>query len=82
MLDWCAWHPTTPAPAAEPRPLTAVTRLAAEPRPAGARALVGEPSGAYRIRVGDHRVVYRVEDDRVVLTIIRVAHRREVYRKG
>lgn len=58
----------------------AVTALGSEPRPAGAKSLVGQPSGVMRLRVGDYRVVYRVEDDRVVVTVVRVAHRREVYR--
>ncbi len=38
------------------RVLLAVTRLAADPRPPGARALAGQPAGVLRIRVGDHRV--------------------------
>jgi mRNA interferase RelE/StbE len=59
------------------RILTAVARLAGEPRPPGARALVGEPSGVFRLRVGDYRVIYQVDDDRVVVTVARVAHRRE-----
>lgn len=62
------------------RVLVAVTKLADNPRPAGARALAGQPQGVMRIRVGDHRVVYHVEDDLIVVTVVRVAHRREVYR--
>jgi len=33
-----------------------------------------------RLRVGDYRVIYQVEDDRVLVTVVRVAHRRDVYR--
>ncbi|SBW19307.1 type II toxin-antitoxin system RelE family toxin [Protofrankia symbiont of Coriaria ruscifolia] len=62
------------------RVLLAVTRLADDPRPAGARALVGEPSGMLRLRVGDYRVVYLVDEGRIVVTVVRVGHRREVYR--
>ena len=58
----------------------AVTALGSDPRPAGSKALVGHPAGVMRIRVGDHRVLYRIEDDRVLVTVVRVAHRREVYR--
>ncbi|EWC60374.1 RelE/StbE replicon stabilization toxin [Actinokineospora spheciospongiae] len=58
----------------------AVTALGSDPRPFGCRALTGLPSGVMRIRVGDYRVVYQVEDTRVVVTVVRVAHRREVYR--
>ncbi len=46
------------------RVLAAVTQLSNDPRPHGLRALVGEPSGVFRLRVGDYRVVYHVEDAR------------------
>lgn len=62
------------------RILTAVTRLATEPRPRGVRQLTGHPAGTSRIRVGDYRVVYFVADDILVVTVVRLAHRREVYR--
>lgn len=62
------------------RILIAVSRLTADPRPYGARSLTGHPSGTTRIRVGDYRVVYVIEDEIVVITVVRVAHRREVYR--
>jgi mRNA interferase RelE/StbE len=58
-----------------------VTALADDPRPPGSRSLVGQPAGVMRIRIGDHRVVYQVEDAKVLVTVVRVAHRREVYRK-
>ncbi len=45
-------------------------------------ALKGELRGLRRIRVGDYRVVYEVQDDVLVVLIVRVAHRREVYRRG
>jgi len=35
---------------------------------------------AYRIRVGDYRVVYSILDDRLVILIIKIAHRRDIYR--
>jgi mRNA interferase RelE/StbE len=57
----------------------AIDALAAEPRPRGAEKLAGRDG--YRIRVGDYRVVYAVDDgDRLVL-VARIAHRREVYRR-
>ena len=62
------------------RILTAVSRLASEPRPVGVRALVGQPSGTMRLRVGDYRVVYVIEDDQLHVAVVRVAHRREAYR--
>ncbi|MFT7835185.1 type II toxin-antitoxin system RelE/ParE family toxin [Saccharothrix sp. BKS2] len=60
----------------------AVTALGTDPRPPGCRALTGQPAGVMRIRIGDHRVVYQVEDTKVLVTVVRVAHRREVYRKA
>ncbi|HVI98245.1 MAG TPA: type II toxin-antitoxin system RelE/ParE family toxin [Sphingomonas sp.] len=43
-------------------------------------ALVGEHAGFWRWRIGDYRVVARIEDERVLILVVRVAHRREVYR--
>ncbi|MFP5327985.1 MAG: type II toxin-antitoxin system RelE family toxin [Acidimicrobiia bacterium] len=57
----------------------AIDLLAAEPRPPGCIALEGEP-GVYRVRVGDHRIVYEVHDQQLVIQVIRVGHRRDVYR--
>lgn len=63
------------------RVVLAVTALGDDPRPPGCRALTGRPVGVMRIRVGDHRVIYQVEDAKVLVTVVRVAHRREVHRK-
>jgi mRNA interferase RelE/StbE len=41
---------------------------------------VGEHAGFWRWRIGDYRVVARIEDERVLILVVRVAHRREVYR--
>jgi mRNA interferase RelE/StbE len=57
----------------------AIDLLADEPRPPGCVALSGEDS-AYRVRVGDYRVVYEVFDKRLVIQVVRVGHRRDVYR--
>lgn len=61
------------------RILTAVEGLAVEPRPVGSIKLSGG-DGERRIRVGDYRIIYRVHDDRLVVVVVRAAHRREVYR--
>ena len=52
--------------------------LAANPRPSGCRKLRGYKD-LWRIRVGDYRVVYIVDDDRKMVSVTRVAHRRDVY---
>jgi len=61
------------------RVLMAVSKLASDPRPRGARSLAGHPSGTTRIRIGEYRVGYVIDDGAVVITVVRVAHRREVY---
>jgi mRNA interferase RelE/StbE len=50
-----------------------------DPRSLGA-PLKGEHDGYWRWRIGDYRVIARIEDGRVVILVIRIAHRREVYR--
>ena len=57
----------------------AIDLLADEPRPPGCVALTGEES-VYRVRVGDYRILYEVVDERLVIHVIRVGHRRDVYR--
>ena len=56
-----------------------VLALAEEPRPAGYEKLAGE-SDRYRIRVGRYRIVYSIADDELVVLVVRVAHRKDVYR--
>ncbi|MGQ0718660.1 MAG: type II toxin-antitoxin system RelE family toxin [Pseudonocardiales bacterium] len=63
------------------RILTAVTKLSVNPRPPGVQALMGQPPGTMRLRIGDYRVGYVVQDDLVLVTVVRIAHRREVYRR-
>lgn len=57
----------------------AVRLLADTPRPPAAKLLVGG-NGLWRIRVGDYRVIYRVVDDELSVSVIKLGHRREVYR--
>lgn len=57
----------------------AIELLSVEPRPPGATMLRGGERGRWRVRVGDHRVVYAIEDDRLIVLVLRIAHRREVY---
>jgi mRNA interferase RelE/StbE len=57
----------------------AVDGLGVQPRPAGARSLVGYP-GLWRIRIGDYRVVYAIKDAELLVLALRIAHRRDVCR--
>jgi len=66
-----------PRPARD-RVLEAIDGLADTPRPHGAKKLVGEQT-AWRIRIGDYRVIYDILDEQLTVTVVRAAHRREVY---
>ena len=56
-----------------------ISELAGKPRPPGSEKLVG--GDRYRVRQGSYRIVYEIDDAARVVRIVRVAHRREVYRK-
>ena len=62
-----------------PRIIEAIESLGEKPRPRDARKLRGYDE-VYRIRVGQHRVVYEVYDDRVVVIVLKVGHRKDIYR--
>jgi mRNA interferase RelE/StbE len=55
-----------------------IGQLAQEPRPPGCQKLSG--LDRYRIRQGPYRIVYSIEDDRLIVYVVKVGHRSEVYR--
>ncbi len=55
----------------------AIALLAQDPRPPAARALQGRPG--LRVRVGDYRIIHTVADDIVLVVVVTLGHRREVY---
>jgi len=57
----------------------AIDKLKADPRPNGVKALQGLP-GAYRIHVGEYRIVYSIDDGHLVVLVVDSGHRREIYR--
>ena len=57
----------------------ALEQLAHDPRPTGIKKLAGA-ARTFRIRVGSYRVVYEIEDDVLVVLVVRIAHRKDVYR--
>ena len=65
-------------PAVRRRLARRIDRLAQDPR-AGAVKLRGAEH-TWRVRVGDHRILYQIQDDRLLILVIRVAHCRDVYR--
>ena len=50
------------------------------PRPPGARMLKGQRNGFYRLRVGDYRILYEIKSETLLVVVIKVGHRRDVYR--
>ena len=60
------------------RVVTKIHGLASDPRPPGAEKLSGAEK--YRLRQGDYRVLYSVDDAEKVLVIVKIGHRRDVYR--
>ena len=57
----------------------AIECLSTDPRPHGVKKLAGADK-TYRIRVEDYRIIYEIEDQVLVVLVIRVAHRKDVYR--
>jgi mRNA interferase RelE/StbE len=57
----------------------AIDSLAIEPRPPGSKKLVGE--AFYRLRVGDWRIIYAIEDDQLIVLVVKVAPRGGAYRQ-
>jgi mRNA interferase RelE/StbE len=57
----------------------AITLLAEDPRPPAARPLRGRPG--LRVRVGDYRIIYTVADDVLLIVVVTLGHRRDVYNR-
>lgn len=64
-------------PGVRPRIQGAIALLAEDPRPPASRPLRGRPG--YRVRVGDYRILYTVADDVLVVVVVTLGHRRDVY---
>ena len=62
-----------------PRIHAAIALLAQDPRPPASRPLQGRPG--YRVRVGDYRILYTVNDDVLLIVVVTLGHRREVYER-
>jgi len=65
---------------AQRRVQAAIELLATDPRPPGAKALQGR-RGYLRVRTGDYRVVYTVMDDVLLVLVVALGHRREIYER-
>ncbi len=58
----------------------AIDHLEQDARPSGCLKLAGEPD-LYRIRVGDYRIIYQVNDPNLTVLVLAIAHRSEIYRR-
>jgi mRNA interferase RelE/StbE len=65
--------------AAQRRILAALAALETNPRPHGVVKLAGDEN-LWRIRVGDYRVVYEIHDEQLLVLVVRIGHRKDVYR--
>ncbi len=66
-------------PSVRPRIQGAIALLAEDPRPPASRPLRGRPG--YRVRVGDYRIIYTVADDVLLVVVVTLGHRRDVYKR-
>ena len=65
-------------PGVRPRIEGAIALLAQDPRPPASRPLRGRPG--YRVRVGDYRIIYTIQDDVLLVVVVALGHRRDIYR--
>jgi mRNA interferase RelE/StbE len=61
------------------RLVATMRELASQPRPPGCDKLAGSED-LYRVRVGEYRIVYHVQDELLLVLVVKIGHRREVYR--
>jgi mRNA interferase RelE/StbE len=61
------------------RILRSISLLAGEPHPSGSRKLSGYEN-IYRIRIGNYRVIYEIDGKRILVVILKIGHRRDIYR--
>jgi mRNA interferase RelE/StbE len=57
----------------------AIAKLMNDPRPPGCKKLSGSDN-AWRLRIGDYRILYEVHDDELLVRVFRISHRKEAYR--
>jgi mRNA interferase RelE/StbE len=60
--------------------LAAIDSLSDEPRPAGVEKLSGQER--YRVRRGDYRIIYEIQDNDVIVVVVKVGHRKDVCRRS
>ncbi len=79
QIDADAWRDLMKLPESLQETLfNAIYRLELAPRPSGCKTLQGG-DGLYRIRVGDYRIIYEIQDAKLVVVVVKVGHRSKVY---
>lgn len=67
--------------ATQRRLATTIDALASEPRPPGSKLLTGKPTERiWRVRQGDYRILYEIRNQELLVLVIRIGHRRDIYR--
>jgi mRNA interferase RelE/StbE len=59
--------------------LDAATKLGFNPRPQNSKRLKGKYKGLWRVRSGNYRIIYEIEEQKLLITVIRVGHRKNIY---
>ena len=67
-------------PTARRRVQAAMELLAGQPRPSGAKKLVGG-EGEWRVRTADYRIVYEIHDNLLLVLVVAIGHRRDIYER-
>ncbi|MBD2357204.1 type II toxin-antitoxin system RelE/ParE family toxin [Tolypothrix sp. FACHB-123] len=67
------------SPELQNRIQTKIENLAIEPRPNGVKKLKGQEN-SYRVRVGDYRIIYDIFDDILLVTVVEIGHRSNIYK--
>ena len=68
------------SPLVQERVTSAIKELASNPRPSGAKKLSGKLAGVWRVRIGDFRVLYDIDDKSKRVVLLDLGHRRQIYR--
>ena len=58
-----------------------IYKLADDPRPPWSKKMKGSLEGNWRIRVGSYRVIYRIMDNELIVSVIKIAHRKDIYQR-
>jgi mRNA interferase RelE/StbE len=66
-------------PQAQRKIAAVIMSLAIEPRPYGSKKLTGT-ANSYRVRVGDYRIIYDIFDREIVVSVLKIGHRKDIYR--